>query len=95
MNLSLLPIMSMLTIYCFTSQRNHMLMALLSLEAIILTFIMSSISLISSLNNNEPFLILILLTFAACEASLGLACLVLMTRSFGNDMINSLSINKC
>jgi len=38
---------------------------------------------------------IILLTFGACEASLGLRIIVLMSRSYGSDMIKSLRINKC
>nr|ALS46302.1 NADH dehydrogenase subunit 4L [Glycinde armigera] len=73
-------------------QRHHLLMSLLAFEGVILTLVLLSIT---SLSSNELFITFVLLTFAACEASLGLACLISMTRSYGNDHFNSLSINKC
>nr|YP_009192208.1 NADH dehydrogenase subunit 4L [Eurythoe complanata]ALO81720.1 NADH dehydrogenase subunit 4L [Eurythoe complanata] len=74
-------------------QRKHVLMALLSLEAIILslTFLASA----AFFNSLETFLAIVILSFGACEASLGLALLVLMLRATGSDMISTLSINKC
>nr|ALQ78849.1 NADH dehydrogenase subunit 4L [Glycera cf. tridactyla FS19] len=74
------------------SQRRHMLMALLALEAVMLTLTLIIILFSSS---NELFMSFILLTLAACEASLGLACLVIITRSLGNDLFKTLSSNKC
>lgn len=37
----------------------------------------------------------ILLSLGACEASLGLALIVTAARTSGNDILNSLTINKC
>jgi len=42
-----------------------------------------------------PQLRIILLTFGACEARLGLRIIVIISRTYGADMLNSLSINKC
>nr|AVW86185.1 NADH dehydrogenase subunit 4L [Eulepethus nanhaiensis] len=92
---SLIPFSTFATIITLVIQRNHLLMALLSLEAMILTLTLLSISSTSFINQAELFFSMILLTFGACEASLGLACLVAMARSYGNDQINSLNINKC
>nr|YP_009493562.1 NADH dehydrogenase subunit 4L [Cryptonome barbada]AWN55977.1 NADH dehydrogenase subunit 4L [Cryptonome barbada] len=77
----------------FLLQRKHLLMALLSLEAIILslTFLASA----ASFNSSETFFCIIILSFGACEASLGLALVVLMLRATGSDMVSSLTINKC
>nr|YP_010502219.1 NADH dehydrogenase subunit 4L [Leocrates chinensis]UXC96464.1 NADH dehydrogenase subunit 4L [Leocrates chinensis] len=72
-------------------QRHHILMCLLALEGMILMLL----AFIISVSSMELFLSLVILTMGACEASLGLACLVLMTRSFGNDMIASLTSSKC
>nr|QXF29940.1 NADH dehydrogenase subunit 4L [Chloeia pocicola] len=80
-------------ITCFCWQQKHLLMALLSLEAIILSLTLFTI--LITFYNNEQFFSLIILTFGACEASLGLALLVLMLRSTGSDMVNTLTINKC
>jgi NADH:ubiquinone oxidoreductase subunit K len=40
-------------------------------------------------------IILVIITLAACEASLGLALIVIITRSYGSDSVKLLSINKC
>lgn len=40
-------------------------------------------------------IILVIITLAACEARLGLALIVIITRSYGSDTIKLLSINKC
>nr|ALQ78875.1 NADH dehydrogenase subunit 4L [Glycera tridactyla] len=74
------------------TQRRHLLMALLALEAVMLTITLI-IVLFSS--TNELFMTFVVLTLAACEASLGLACLVIITRSLGNDLFKTLSSNKC
>lgn len=38
---------------------------------------------------------IVLLTFGACEASLGLSLIVIISRFYGSDILKSLSINKC
>ena len=54
------------------------------------------IIIISNITSNiNLFLSIILLTFGTCEAALGLACLVKITRTFGNDQISSSSLNSC
>nr|ALS46251.1 NADH dehydrogenase subunit 4L [Glycera unicornis] len=83
---TLFALMTMIT------QRRHLLMTLLALEGVMLTLTLIIIIMFSP---NELFLSFILLTLAACEASLGLACLVIITRSYGNDHLKSLSPNKC
>nr|YP_009136892.1 NADH dehydrogenase subunit 4L [Goniada japonica]AKE32089.1 NADH dehydrogenase subunit 4L [Goniada japonica] len=92
LGISFIPIMTMSSIILLIIQRQHLLMSLLALEGIILTLTLMIIMISSP---NELFLSFVLLTMAACEASLGLACLVAMTRSYGNDHFMSLSINKC
>nr|QIB72582.1 NADH dehydrogenase subunit 4L [Sternaspis scutata] len=85
--------MTMLVIlFTLTTQRKHFLMTLLSLEAIILLFTLT-IPLV--LMTSNLFMILIILCLGACEASLGLALLVIMTRFYASDLIKTLSINKC
>lgn len=76
-------------------QRKHLLISLLCLERIILTLIPFLTFTIGSAPQNNTFLFIILLTLGACEASLGLALLVSITRSFGRDLVNLLTINKC
>nr|YP_009107129.1 NADH dehydrogenase subunit 4L [Tylorrhynchus heterochaetus] len=88
----MLPILVMVTILYVVSQRQHLLMALLALEGMILMLIML---VVSTSGQEWPMFILIILCFGACEASLGLACMVIMARSYGNDHLSLLSINKC
>jgi NADH:ubiquinone oxidoreductase subunit K len=70
-------------------------MALLSLEAIILSLALLLTIINSSPHSLEFFYCLIILTFGACEARVALAILVRISRTYGNDIINTLSINKC
>lgn len=42
-----------------------------------------------------PTVRVIILTIGACEARLGLSILVIMSRSYGSDLIKSVSTNKC
>nr|YP_010472559.1 NADH dehydrogenase subunit 4L [Erronea errones]YP_010713648.1 NADH dehydrogenase subunit 4L [Erronea caurica]UVG40744.1 NADH dehydrogenase subunit 4L [Erronea errones]WDA98780.1 NADH dehydrogenase subunit 4L [Erronea caurica] len=75
-------------------QYKHFLSVLLSLEAATMNlFIM-----LFALSNNIAFsgqTSLILITLGACEASLGLAVLVAIIRSQGNDYVSSFSSQKC
>jgi NADH:ubiquinone oxidoreductase subunit K len=50
---------------------------------------------LSIINMPISTLSLILLTFGACEASLGLRLIVIISRFYGRDILKSLTINKC
>jgi len=76
-------------------QRSHFLIRLLCLEGIILRTVLFIPILIYSISIFLPTIRIIILTFGACEASLGLSLLVKMSRSYGSDIMSSLSINKC
>lgn len=89
---SVTPILPILTIII---QRKHILIALLAFEAIILSLTYILLFSTQPINTSELFLALILLSFGACEARLGLAALVAMTRRVGSDRISSLSLSKC
>uniref|UniRef100_UPI0030E06137 NADH dehydrogenase subunit 4L n=1 Tax=Glyphohesione klatti TaxID=3053539 RepID=UPI0030E06137 len=89
------PIMILTSILSIISQRKHIMMALLSLEAMILSLMMLFGLSLYSLSLSQLFLPLLVLSFGACESSLGLACLVAMIRTYGNDRITSLSLSKC
>lgn len=81
--------------FTFLIQRQHFLMSLFSLEGIILTLV-AIIPLTLSLSNMPIATIrIILLTFGACEARLGLSLIVIISRYYGRDIFKSLSINKC
>lgn len=88
----LLPIVA---IFNLLINQSHFLISLLSLEGITLTlvlFVPLIISLVRAANTSTSVL---LLTFGACEASLGLRLIVLISRSYGTDILRSLTINKC
>lgn len=88
----LLPLVAILNLI---SNQTHFLITLLSLEGITLRlvlFVPLTLSVISAPNTSVS---VILLTFGACEARIGLSLIVLISRSFGTDILNSLTINKC
>nr|QGA73890.1 NADH dehydrogenase subunit 4L [Marenzelleria neglecta] len=87
--------MTLTSLLNYVLQRKYILMALLSLEAAILSLALLVTLSLSASPFGDLFLCLVILTLGACEASVALAILVLMTRSYGSDMIKSLSSNKC
>jgi NADH:ubiquinone oxidoreductase subunit K len=67
---------------------------MLRLEAITLRlfiFILAE----STIRNRETYVILVYITLAACEASLGLAILVSLIRTHGNDYVSNYRSQKC
>lgn len=90
-SISLLPLATLAAIITLVLQRRHILIALLALEGIILTLII----IIILIYPGEIYSALIVLTFGACEARLGLACLVAITRTYGTDLFSSLSVHQC
>lgn len=84
-----------LAILVLLIQYNHLLITLLALEGIMLSLVLYVPIIIIFSRVPLAFLSLIILTLGACEAALGLSLLVLIARSYGNDLIKSLSINKC
>nr|ARI47101.1 NADH dehydrogenase subunit 4L [Phascolosoma sp. MZK-2017] len=74
----------------FLIQRKQFLMALLVLESLALALLM--VAFFSSLSS--LFMGLVILPMAACEASIGLALLVVMARQFGSDLLSNLTMNK-
>jgi len=79
--------------FSFLINYRHILLALLALE-LIMVIIISLIFQLSFINFSPFIPILILLTFSACEARLGLALLVLLVRASGNDYVNLLPLFK-
>nr|APX39564.1 NADH dehydrogenase subunit 4L [Cryptocephalus pusillus] len=80
-------ILGLLSLFLF---RKHFLMMLLSLEFLVLSLYLGLFIFLSFMNY-EYFFMLIYLTMSVCEGSLGLAMLVMMIRSHGNDYILSMS----
>ena len=76
----------------FIKQRRNLLICLIALEGVILTLGLIFIIQSSSI---ELFVLSVLFTFGACEARLGLACLVLIIRTFGRENFSILNRIKC
>nr|BAI77360.1 NADH dehydrogenase subunit 4L [Halieutaea stellata] len=76
--------------------RTHLLSALLCLEGMMLSlFIALSLWTMQLTTINFASAPILLLAFSACEASMGLALLVAMTRTHGSDHLRSLSLLQC
>ncbi len=75
-------------------QRKHLLRCLLRLEVITLTLFVFILRERFS-QNFENFVVLIFIALAACEARLGLAILVSLIRTHGNDYVYSYGLQKC
>nr|BBA10301.1 NADH dehydrogenase subunit 4L [Stereophaedusa hiraseana] len=72
--------------FFFFNTKMHMLRAFLILEAIMLNTLVISIFILSSFQF-EPFMFLLLLTFAVCEAGMGLSLLLTYMKITGSDLI--------
>nr|YP_009144489.1 NADH dehydrogenase subunit 4L [Amynthas gracilis]AKJ52275.1 NADH dehydrogenase subunit 4L [Amynthas gracilis]BDQ43559.1 NADH dehydrogenase subunit 4L [Amynthas gracilis]BDQ44378.1 NADH dehydrogenase subunit 4L [Amynthas gracilis] len=98
MNNTALTVMCLLPILAMSNMlfnQTHFLMTLLSLEGITLSLVLFVPLMLMNSNAPSAAMAVILLTFGACEASLGLGLMVSMSRSYGNDMLKSLTITKC
>nr|WAU47587.1 NADH dehydrogenase subunit 4L [Pterapogon kauderni] len=76
--------------------RNHLLSALLCLEAMMLSLFLGlslwALQLNTSIFTAAPIL---LLALSVCEASAGLALLVATTRTHGSDRLKNLNLLQC
>nr|Q85DA0.1 RecName: Full=NADH-ubiquinone oxidoreductase chain 4L; AltName: Full=NADH dehydrogenase subunit 4L [Galago senegalensis]AAP33662.1 NADH dehydrogenase subunit 4L [Galago senegalensis] len=76
--------------------RSHLMSSLLCLEGMMLSmFILVSLTTLNlhfSLATVTP---IILLVFAACEAAVGLALLVMVSNTYGMDYIQNLNLLQC
>nr|BDQ43871.1 NADH dehydrogenase subunit 4L [Metaphire agrestis] len=98
MNNTTLTIMCLLPILAMTNllfNQTHFLMTLLSLEGITLSLVLFVPLMLMSCSAPNTAMAVTLLTFGACEASLGLGLMVSMSRFCGNDMLKSLTTTKC
>nr|YP_008965288.1 NADH dehydrogenase subunit 4L [Marphysa sanguinea]AHC01839.1 NADH dehydrogenase subunit 4L [Marphysa sanguinea] len=91
----LLPTASLAALLSMALQRKHLLMSLLALEGMILSMTTAIMLLTTKTSPSNSMMMLVLLTFGACEASLGLACLINLTRFKGNDLLKSATTSKC
>nr|YP_009440571.1 NADH dehydrogenase subunit 4L [Erpobdella japonica]ATG87482.1 NADH dehydrogenase subunit 4L [Erpobdella japonica] len=85
----------LITIMNLLLHHKYLLLTLLSLEAITLTLIFIMNSSYMMMGMNFSIVSILILTVGACEASLGLTLLVLMSRFYGNDLVKNLSMSKC
>nr|YP_009059453.1 NADH dehydrogenase subunit 4L [Aliger gigas]YP_010690956.1 NADH dehydrogenase subunit 4L [Lambis lambis]AIN37249.1 NADH dehydrogenase subunit 4L [Aliger gigas]QBL75771.1 NADH dehydrogenase subunit 4L [Lambis lambis]QWL25117.1 NADH dehydrogenase subunit 4L [Aliger gigas]WBU92607.1 NADH dehydrogenase subunit 4L [Lambis lambis]WBU92620.1 NADH dehydrogenase subunit 4L [Lambis lambis] len=93
--LSLISMLGFLAaLLALSLQYKHFLSVLLSLEAATMSLFIMLFSLMNNLAYSGQAA-LILITLGACEASLGLAVLVTIIRSQGNDYVSSFSSQKC
>nr|ALO77043.1 NADH deshydrogenase subunit 4L [Cryptocephalus sp. CRY01] len=90
MYLYLVNFMFVAGLLSFFLYRQHFLMMLLSLEFLVLSLYLGLFIYLSFMTY-EYFFMLIYLTMSVCEGCLGLALLVMMIRSHGNDYILSMS----
>jgi len=98
MTTNALPILSSITVLALLSlisQRHHILICLLSLEAALLSLAFRAALTSSSFSSIHLFYCILILSFGACEAAVALATLVLVSRSFGSDSIQRINLNKC
>jgi len=89
LSVSLLIYFIGLLVFCFKCK--HLLLMLLRLEFIVLSLYFGLFICISFFLY-EYYFLMILLTIAVCEGSLGLSILVSMIRSYGNDYFQSFRI---
>ena len=92
---TILSFVAFLAIISFILQRQQVLICLLSLEAALLSLAYIAATIFSSTVSSHFFYCIVILTFGACEAAVALAVLVMVTRSFGSDIIQSINLNKC
>nr|YP_006576329.1 NADH dehydrogenase subunit 4L [Marmota himalayana]AEL87733.1 NADH dehydrogenase subunit 4L [Marmota himalayana]AFN86210.1 NADH dehydrogenase subunit 4L [Marmota himalayana]QIB71848.1 NADH dehydrogenase subunit 4L [Marmota himalayana] len=76
--------------------RSHLMSSLLCLEGMMLSMFVLCSLLTTSFHFSLSFMIPItLLVFAACEAAVGLALLVMVSNTYGLDYVQNLNILQC
>nr|BBA10526.1 NADH dehydrogenase subunit 4L [Stereophaedusa jacobiana] len=86
-NLFLFFLMVLLLIFFFNT-KVHYMPAFLTLKSLMLTALLISFNILSLLQV-EPFMFLLLLTFAVGEAGLGLSLLLTYIKTTGSDQIKN------
>jgi len=87
-------IATLVTIGALLVKRTRFLAALISLEVVMLIFVVLIPTNASLMGLTAGLCIPVLLVMGACEAALGLSLLVVIVRHYGNDKIRSLSLQK-
>nr|YP_220727.1 NADH dehydrogenase subunit 4L [Megaptera novaeangliae]Q69B84.1 RecName: Full=NADH-ubiquinone oxidoreductase chain 4L; AltName: Full=NADH dehydrogenase subunit 4L [Megaptera novaeangliae]AAR33055.1 NADH dehydrogenase subunit 4L [Megaptera novaeangliae]ACL27309.1 NADH dehydrogenase subunit 4L [Megaptera novaeangliae]ADC97743.1 NADH dehydrogenase subunit 4L [Megaptera novaeangliae]BAD91689.1 NADH dehydrogenase subunit 4L [Megaptera novaeangliae] len=76
--------------------RSHLMSALLCLEGMMLSlFVLATLTILSSHFTLANMMPIILLVFAACEAAIGLALLVMVSNTYGTDYVQNLNLLQC
>nr|YP_009166997.1 NADH dehydrogenase subunit 4L [Choloepus hoffmanni]ALC79280.1 NADH dehydrogenase subunit 4L [Choloepus hoffmanni]ALF62878.1 NADH dehydrogenase subunit 4L [Choloepus hoffmanni]ALO62391.1 NADH dehydrogenase subunit 4L [Choloepus hoffmanni] len=76
--------------------RSHMMSSLLCLEGLMLAlFVLSTLMALNTHHTLSTMLPVILMVFAACEAALGLALLVVISSTYGLDYVQNLNLLQC
>nr|YP_009332096.1 NADH dehydrogenase subunit 4L [Tamias striatus]APH07860.1 NADH dehydrogenase subunit 4L [Tamias striatus] len=76
--------------------RSHLMSSLLCLEGMMLSMFILCSLLTLNLHFSLSFMVpIILLVFAACEAAVGLALLVMVSNTYGMDYVQNLNILQC
>nr|QOQ85345.1 NADH dehydrogenase subunit 4L [Phocoena phocoena]QOQ85358.1 NADH dehydrogenase subunit 4L [Phocoena phocoena]QOQ85371.1 NADH dehydrogenase subunit 4L [Phocoena phocoena]QOQ85384.1 NADH dehydrogenase subunit 4L [Phocoena phocoena]QOQ85397.1 NADH dehydrogenase subunit 4L [Phocoena phocoena] len=76
--------------------RSHLMSALLCLEGMVLSlFILMALTILNSHFTLANMVPIILLVFAACEAAIGLALLVMVSNTYGTDYVQNLNLLQC
>nr|QLD22055.1 NADH dehydrogenase subunit 4L [Guerlinguetus aestuans] len=93
LNLLLAYLTSLLGMFIY---RSHLMSSLLCLEGMMLSmFIMITLATLNSHFMLSFALPVVLLVFAACEAAVGLALLVMVSNTYGMDYVQNLNILQC
>nr|WBP62599.1 NADH dehydrogenase subunit 4L [Ochotona thibetana]WBP62712.1 NADH dehydrogenase subunit 4L [Ochotona thibetana] len=76
--------------------RSHLMSSLLCLEGMMLSLFMLATIISLNMNFTNSFMFpVILLVFAACEAAIGLALLVMVSNTYGMDYVHNLNLLQC
>nr|YP_009414333.1 NADH dehydrogenase subunit 4L [Phaner pallescens]AIW64436.1 NADH dehydrogenase subunit 4L [Phaner pallescens] len=76
--------------------RSHLMSSLLCLEGMMLSMFILCTLITLSIHFTMSFMIpIMLLVFAACEAAVGLALLVMVSNTYGLDYVQNLNLLQC
>nr|WIA65522.1 NADH dehydrogenase subunit 4L [Dremomys rufigenis ornatus] len=93
LNITMAFMISLLGMFIY---RSHLMSSLLCLEGMMLSmFILTTLMVLNSHFSLSFMLPIILLVFAACEAAVGLALLVMVSNTYGLDYVQNLNILQC
>nr|QQP21743.1 NADH dehydrogenase subunit 4L [Metasepia tullbergi] len=80
-------------IFILIFQWKHVLNILLSIEILMLSIFFTFL-LIWGMNSSDYNIMMVIVVFGVCEASLGLSLLISLVRAHGNDYVGSLMLYK-